>query len=81
MSKRQYDFAGWVTNNDILCADGVTIKHDAFKSNDGKQVPLVWNHEYSSPKNVLGYVELKNEDLGVYGYGFFNDTEEAQCKN
>jgi len=78
MSKRQYDFAGWVTKNDILCADGVTIKHDAFKSNDGKQVPLVWNHEYSSPKNVLGHVELKNEELGVYGYGFFNDTEEAQ---
>lgn len=78
MSKRKYDFAGWVTKNDIQCADGVTIKHDAFKSNDGKQVPLVWNHEYSSPKNVLGHVELKNEELGVYGYGFFNDTEEAQ---
>lgn len=78
MTKRKYDFAGWVTKNDIRCADGVTIKHDAFKTNDGKQVPLVWNHEYNSPKNVLGHVELSNQELGVYGYGYFNDTEEAQ---
>ena len=78
MAKRKYDFAGWVTKNDIQCADGVTIKHDAFKTNDGKQVPLVWNHEYNSPKNVLGHVELSNQELGVYGYGYFNDTEEAQ---
>lgn len=77
MSKK-YDFAGWVTKNDILCADGVTIRHDAFKGNDGQKVPLVWNHDYNTPANVLGHVELKNEQLGVYGYGHFNDTPEAQ---
>lgn len=75
---RKYDFAGWVTKNDIKCADGVTIKHDAFKGNDGHKVPLVWNHDYNSPSNVLGHVELKNESLGVYGFGYFNDTPEAQ---
>ena len=75
---KSYDFAGWVTKNDIRCADGVTIKHDAFKGNDGQKVPLVWNHDYNSPANVLGHVELKNEALGVYGYGHFNDTPEAQ---
>lgn len=77
MGKRKYDFAGWVTKNDIRCSDGVTIKHDAFKGNDGHKVPLVWNHDYNSPNNVLGYVLLHNKEGGVYGYGFFNDTEEA----
>ena len=57
--------------------DGVTIKHDAFKDNDGHKVPLVWNHDYNTPTNVLGHMLLKNEPTGVYGYGFFNETEEA----
>lgn len=78
MGNRKYDFAGWVTKNDIRCSDGVTIKHDAFKGNDGQQVPLVWNHKYTSPGNVLGHVLLQNRDQGVYGYGFFNDTEDGK---
>lgn len=78
MSKRNYDFAGWVTKNDILCADGVIIKHDAFKHNDGEKVPLVWNHDYNNPTNVLGHIVLENRDKGVYGYGYFNETDEAQ---
>lgn len=78
MSKVEgYDFAGWVTKNDIVCADGVTIKHDAFKNNHGQKVPLVWNHDYNSPNNVLGHVILHNDKTGVYGYGFFNDTDEG----
>lgn len=78
MTTRNYDFAGWVTKNDIKCSDGVTIKHDAFRDNDGQKVPLVWNHDYNSPNNVLGHVLLQNRDMGVYGYGFFNETQEAQ---
>ena len=58
--------------------DGVTIKHDAFKSNDGKKVPLVWNHDHKSPTNILGHMELKNQPNGVYGYGYFNNSVEAQ---
>lgn len=77
MPKDQYDFAGWVTKNDIRCADGVTIKHDAFKGSDGKKVPLVWNHDYNSPNNVLGHMVLHNKPTGVYGFGFFNQTTEA----
>jgi HK97 family phage prohead protease len=77
VTKKAYDFAGWVTKNDIRCSDGVTIKHDAFKDNDGQKVPLVWNHDYNSPSNVLGHVILENHAIGVYGYGFFNNTEEA----
>ena len=41
MKDKDYDFAGWVTKNDLLCSDGVVIKHDAFKDNDGVKVPLV----------------------------------------
>lgn len=77
MLVKDYDFAGWVTKNDIVCADGVVIKHDAFKHNDGQKVPLVWNHDYNNPTNVLGHIVLKNMDQGVYGYGFFNQTQEA----
>lgn len=77
MGKRPYDFAGWVTKNDIKCSDGVTIKHDAFRDNDGQKVPLVWNHDYSNPNNVLGHVELQHRDIGVYGFGYFNDTDQG----
>lgn len=72
---RKYDFAGWVTKNDIRCSDGVVIKQDAFRDNDGQKVPLVWNHNYSSPESVLGHVVLQNKDGGMYGYGYFNDNE------
>lgn len=74
---KKYDFAGWVTKNDVLCSDGVVIKHDAFSSNADTTVPLVWEHDSNTPSNVLGHVELSNENQGVYGYGFFNDTDEA----
>ena len=73
-----YDFAGWVTKNDTLCSDGVVIKHDAFAGNDKGKVPLVWEHVHNDPTNVLGYVMLHNADKGVYGYGYFNDTDEAK---
>lgn len=75
---KKYDFAGWVTKNDTLCSDGVVIKHDAFKGNDQTKVPLVWEHDHNSPENVLGYMILHNQKEGVYGYGFFNDSPQAE---
>ena len=75
---KKYDFSGWVTRNDLKCSDGRTIRKDAFKHNDGQIVPLVWNHQHNDPENVLGQVLLQNRDEGVYGLGFFNDTERAQ---
>ena len=71
----KYDFAGSVTRNDMRCTDGVTIRHGAFKENDGKRVPLVWSHDPSTPENVIGHVELQNADEGVYGRGYFNNTQ------
>lgn len=73
-----YDFGGWATKNDLRCSDGRTIRHNAFKDNDGKRVPLVWQHQHNDPTLVLGYADLKNMDEGVYAYGKFNDSQMGQ---
>ena len=78
MARSKYDFAGWVTKNDLLCSDGRTIRRDAFKDCDGIEVPLVYHHDHSDPTNVLGKVLLENKPEGVYGYATFNETEKAQ---
>lgn len=72
-----YDFGGWATRNDLKCTDGRIIMKDAFKHNDGERVPLVWNHDYSGPENILGHADLENREEGVYAYCTFNDTENA----
>lgn len=73
----KYDFAGWATKNDLTCSDGLVIRNGAFQHNDGKRVPLVWQHNSHEIKNILGSVELKHADEGVYAYANFNDSEEA----
>ena len=71
----KFDFSGWATRNNLRCSDGRTIIKDAFKSNDGQIVPLVWNHRHDDPYNVLGHALLENRDEGVYAYCTFNNTE------
>ncbi len=73
-----YDFSGWATRNDIECADGLTIRQDAFADCDGIDVPLVYMHDHKDPENVLGHCTLENRADGVYCYGAFNDTEKGQ---
>lgn len=73
----KYDFCGWATKNNLKCSDGRTIMKDAFIENDGKTVPLVWNHQHNDPSNVLGHALLENRDEGVYAYCNFNDTESG----
>lgn len=70
----KYDFSGYATRNNIKCSDGRIIMRDAFKDNDHKKVPLVWQHDHMSPDNVLGHAMLENRDDGVYAYGLFNST-------
>lgn len=72
------DFSGWATRNDLKCSDGRVIRRDAFKHNDGIKVPLVWNHQHNSPRDVLGHAWLENREEGVYAYGFLNDTVEGE---
>lgn len=70
----KYDFSGYATRNNVKCSDGRVIMRDAFKDNDHKNVPLVWQHDHMSPDNVLGHAMLENREDGVYAYGCFNDT-------
>ena len=78
MAQPKYDFSGWVTVNDLECADGRVIMQNAFIEDDGVEVPLVWNHQHGDISNVLGKCLLKNESRGVRGYGSFNDTEKGR---
>lgn len=76
--KKKYDFSGWATRNDIKCSDGRTIRHNAFIDDDGREVPLVWNHQHNDPFNVLGHAILQNRGDGVYAYCKLNDTETGK---
>ena len=76
--KTKADFSGYVTKFGIKCSDGRTITAEAFKHQDGIQVPMVWQHQHDDPDNVLGHFELEHRDDGVYGYGYFNETDKAQ---
>lgn len=73
-----YDFCGYATRNNVKCSDGRVILKDAFRDDDGKKVPLVWNHQHNSPDTVLGHAILENRDDGVYAYATFNDTDSGQ---
>lgn len=75
---KKYDFSGWATKNDLKCSDGRTIKKNAFVNDDGKVVPLVWQHQHNTPENVLGHALLENRSDGVYAYCTFNSTPQAQ---
>lgn len=75
----KYDFSGWATRNDLVCADGRTIRHNAFEDCDGKTVPLVWNHQHDEPGNILGHALLENRKDGVYSYCTFNETDAGKA--
>ena len=75
---KPYDFSGWATKANLLCSDGRIIRKDAFKDDDGKTVPLVWNHQHNEPENILGHALLKNMGDGVYAYCTFNDSEKGK---
>lgn len=74
----EYDFSGWATRTNRRCSDGRTIMQNAFADDNGKTVPLVWNHNHNDPNNVLGHALLENREDGVYAYCSFNDTENAE---
>jgi len=76
--RNDYDFAGWVTMNNVKCSDGRTIRQNAFAHMDGARVSLVYNHDHQNLDNVLGYVDLENRKNGVYGYAKTADTENGR---
>lgn len=72
------DFDGWATVAGIKCSDGRVISHHAFEQNDGAVVPLVWQHSHDNVTNVLGHAQLEKKAEGVYAYGFFNGSQQAE---
>lgn len=73
------DFSGYATKNDVLCSDGRVIRKDAFADQDGTVVPLVFQHDHTSPLSVIGKALLENRDDGVYAYGYLNDTDAGKA--
>lgn len=73
------DFSGYATKNDVLCSDGRVIRKDAFADQDGTIVPLVFQHDHTSPLSVIGKALLENRDDGVYVYGYLNDTNAGKA--
>lgn len=78
MAYTGYDFCGWATKNDLKCSDGRVIRKNAFRVNDGKKVPVFWNHEHRSIDQVLGHAFLENREDGVFAYGYCNDTPQGK---
>lgn len=75
----RFDFSGWATRNNLKCTDGRVIKRDAFKDNDCDVVPLMWQHDHSSPASVIGHALLENRAEGVYAYCALNDSENGKA--
>lgn len=75
---KKFDCSGWATRANVRCSDGRTILENAFEGDDGKTVPVVWNHEHNNPNAVLGHALLENRGDGVYAHISFNDTEAGQ---
>lgn len=73
-----YDFCGWASKNDLLCSDGRTIRRGAFASDDGKKVPMVYQHQHTSIDNVLGHAILENRDEGMYAYCYLNENDTGK---
>ena len=78
MGLKNYDFSGMATKYNQKCSDGLTIRPGAFDDCNGIRVPLVWQHQHNSPDNVLGHAYLETREDGVYCYGSFNNSDQAQ---
>lgn len=78
MGKKTYDFGGWASKYGVLCSDGVTIMPGAFAEQDGREVPIVWGHDHSGPRAILGKAYIEHREEGPYIWGSFNDTEDGQ---
>ena len=75
---KNYDFSGYATKFNVLCSDGRTIDPNAFKHQDGVQVPLLYHHLHTDVTNILGHAILEYRNDGMYTYGYFNDTDAGK---
>ena len=75
---RKPDYTGWATRTGIKCTDGRTILENAFAEDDGRTVPLVWQHMHNDPDYVLGHAVLHNTKGGVKADLFFNASSNGR---
>jgi HK97 family phage prohead protease len=61
---------------DIEDRDGDIIRHSAFADQDGKEIPLVWSHNWAMPVGK-GKVTIQ-EDRAIFDGKFFLDTNAGQ---
>jgi hypothetical protein len=71
------DFGGYATRAGLKCSDGRIIRPEAFQHMDGKTVPLVYMHGHKDVGNLLGKAVLEARSDGVYAYGYFNNSPNA----
>ena len=77
----KYDFGAYATRYNIKCTDGRTLLNHAFDDDDGKTVPLIYNHDHENPYAVIGHALLEKREDGMYSYLSFNDSELGKhCK-
>lgn len=76
---RKPDFSGYASKYGIVCADGLTIMHNAFKHLDKVKLPLVWNHNHKDNEQVLGHVIIEHRDQGPYVHAFLNKSAKGQA--
>lgn len=75
MTDFKYDFSGVVSKYNTKCQDGRVIRPGAFADDDGRIVPLVWQHDHDSPYSVLGHCLLKDKGDELYGYVSLNNSD------
>lgn len=75
----QFDFEGWATRFNVRCSDQRVIMPEAFMHNDGKKVPLVWNHRHDRPDFVIGHAYLYQRPEGIWAKGKFNNSYLGQA--
>lgn len=72
------DFSGYATRYNTRCTDGRTIRTGAFADMDGKEIPIVWNHNHSDPSAVIGKGILHSVRDGLRVDGWFSNTKKAK---
>lgn len=75
---RKPDFSGWATKFGIKCSDGRTILKGAFSKDNGKKVPIVFQHIHDDPDMVLGHAILYERPEGMWAEGYFNNNPKAE---
>lgn len=76
--KKNYDFSCYVVKYDTVSINRKRYQKDSLAINNGKVVPLLWNHNHFDPTSVLGWALLENRDDGLYTYCKLIDSENAK---